>query len=390
MTGFNRILIGAAQMKERTTAYIGIGSNLGDRERYIESSVKMLGGVPELRFLRVSSVIETASLSGDGQPRYLNAVAEVETELDAQGLLKTLGEIETLLGRIRKDKWQPRTIDLDLLLFGEGIVSEPNLTVPHPQMHLRSFVLKGLCELNSDLAHPVLGVTVCELAERLNGLDFVPDAERAQLVCVAGLIGVGKTTLAEKLAKEFGGELLREPYDTNPYLPQVYAGRTELALDSQLYFLDGRIKQLDKSVLVPGRIVVSDYVFDKELIYARRLLSEKQLALYEDIHASMAGKAARPVLVIYLRDTVGTCLERIHRRNRPYEQRIENAFLEALNEDYERLFANWTACPVIRLNSSELDYSQTSTVEDLANQIKYYVTGPSVMPSKRALRTPAV
>jgi deoxyadenosine/deoxycytidine kinase len=155
-------------------------------------------------------------------------------------------------------------------------------------------------------------------------------------------------------------------------MPLVYAGKKELALDSQLYFLDGRIKQLDKSALAPGRIVVSDYVFDKELIYAHRLLNTEQLALYKDIHASMAGKAARPVLVIYLRDTVGTCLERIHRRNRPYEQRIENAFLEALNEDYERLFANWTTCPVIRLNSSELDYSQTSTVETLANQVRYY------------------
>jgi len=359
-------------MAKETTAYIGLGSNLGDRQQYIESSLKMLAGAPELRLLRVSDVIETPPLSQDDQPNYLNAVAEVQTQLSAHGLLKTLGEIEILLGRRRKEKWGPRTIDLDLLLFGDEILNEPNLTVPHPQMHLRSFVLRGLSQLNTGLLHPVLGAAVAELAERLNGLDFALDPQRPQLVCVSGIIGVGKTTLAEKLAKELGCRILREPYDTNPYMPLVYAGKKELALDSQLYFLDGRIKQLDKGALAPGRIVVSDYVFDKELIYARRLLDAEQLALYKDIHASMAGKAARPVLVIYLRDTVGTCLERIHRRNRPYEQQIENAFLEALNEDYERLFANWTACPVIRLNSSELDYSQTSTVENLANQVKCY------------------
>jgi 2-amino-4-hydroxy-6-hydroxymethyldihydropteridine diphosphokinase len=369
-------------MAKETTAYIGLGSNLGDRLRYIDSGVKMLAGAPELRLLRVSDVIETPPLSQDDQPNYLNAVAEVQTQLNPHGLLKTSGEIEILLGRRRKEKWGPRTIDIDLLLFGNEILNEPNLIVPHPQMHLRSFVLKGLAQLNAGLLHPVLGASVAELAERLNGLDFALDPQRSQLVCVSGIIGVGKTTLAEKLAKELGCRILREPYDTNPYMPLVYAGKKELALDSQLYFLDGRIKQLDKSALSPGRIVVSDYVFDKELIYARRLLSEEQLALYKDIHASMAGKAARPVLVIYLRDTVGTCLDRIHRRNRPYEQRIENAFLEALNEDYERLFANWTACPVIRLNSSELDYSQTSTVENLANQIKYYVADPSVFASE--------
>jgi len=371
-------------MPEATTAYIGIGSNLGDRRRYIESSVKMLAGAPELRFLRMSHAIETPPLARDDQPTYLNAVAEVETEMDAPGLLKTLGEIETLLGRVRQQRWGPRTIDLDILLFGDQILNEPTLTVPHPQMHLRSFVLDGLRELKPDLLHPILRVTVAEMARRLNGRDFALDPNRPQLVSIAGLIGVGKTTLAEKLAEELGGGIWREPYDTNPYLPKVYAGKTEFALDSELYFLNWRVDQSDPTALAPGRVVLSDYVFERGLIFARRLLNAQQWEAYEEEYERIAQRSETPVLVIYLWDSPQICLDRIHNRNRPYEQRIERAFLDNLTGDYERLFAEWKTCPVIRLKSSEMDYSQSATIERIANQVRYYTAINHVATEKRA------
>jgi len=367
-------------MEKTVTAYVGLGSNLGDRRRYIETAVKMLASAPELRLLRASRIIETPPLGPDGQPDYLNAVAELTTQLDAPGLLKRLGQIETLLGRVRRQKWEPRPIDLDLLLFGQAVINEPGLVVPHPRMHLRSFVLAGLCELNPELPHPVFGLALSELARRLNGCDFALDPGRPQLVSVAGIIGAGKTTLAEKLTAALGCEVLLEAYDTNPFLPQVYAGKNELALDCQLYFLSSRVAQLDGEVLAPGRIVVSDYVFEKEMIYARRLLSAQQLALYQRIYARLAGSAAAPVLVIYLWGPVEACLERIRSRNRPYEQGIKPAFLEALNADYEQLFAEWKRCPVIRLNCAELDYSKPGTVSEIANQVRYYVAEAGKLP----------
>jgi len=358
------------------TAYIGLGSNLGDRKNYIESALKMLGGAEQIELASVSDIIETAALAQKAQPKYLNAVAELKTMLSVEDLHKTLVDIEASLGRLRQGKWSPRTIDLDLLLFGSNIVNSPDLTVPHPQMHLRSFVLKGLCRLNPNLLHPVIKEPVKVLADRLGGLDFAPNPDLPQLVSVAGIIGVGKTTLAKALADCLDCDVLLEPYDTNPFLPDVYAGKKELALDSQLYFLTSRAKQLGRNVLAGGQIYISDYVFDKELIYARCLLNDQQLALYEQIYPPFAAKIAVPVLVIYMQDSAENCLARIRSRNRPYEQQIKLPFLEGLSSDYEQLFKHWTTCPVIRVSTSE-----ATDIEHLANQIKYYTAGHFVVAS---------
>ena len=354
-------------MAKPVTAYIGLGSNLGDRKDNINSAIQCLADTEQVEVVRVSDIIETAPLASTSQPKYLNAVAEIRTDLGALQVRRRIVEIEAALGRVRRGKWWPRTIDLDILLFGNEVMNTTELTIPHTQMHLRSFVLEGLCQLDAGLVHPILEMPVGELKARLNGGDFALDADKPQLVSIAGNIGVGKTTLAGELAGRFGSKLLLEPYDANPFLPDVYAGRKELALDSQLFFLIHRSEQLNPSGLAQDRMSISDYVFEKELIYARRLLDAQQLALYEEIYPPFAVKVAAPVLVIYMRDPAAECLERIHNRNRPYEQRIELPFLEALGAGYDRLFEDWTRCPVIRISTS-----QATDVDRLAHQIKYY------------------
>jgi len=360
-------------MAKLTTAYIGLGSNLGDREGSIRGALKVLAETKQIEVARVSDLIETTPLAQMNQPKYLNAVAEIKTSLSVEDLHRKMSDIETSLGRARKAKWSPRVIDLDLLLFGSEVINRPNLTVPHREMHLRSFVLKGLCQLNAELLHPVIKESMNELAARLGDADFVPNPNLPQLVSVAGIIGVGKTTLTKKLSNLLGCKQLLEPYDANPFMPAVYAGRKELALDSQLYFLTSRTSQLNHNILAQGQIAVTDYIFDKELIYARRLLNIQQLGLYERIYQPFAEKVAAPVLVIYLTDSVQKCLKRIHERNRPYEQAIEPQFLEALSRDYERLFADWKTCPVIRKQMSKFDCTQDGNIDHLANQIKSYV-----------------
>ena len=361
------------------TAYIGLGSNLGNRQDNINSALGMLSEVSGIEVVHISELIETNPLRQAEQPMYLNAVAELRTGLSPDDLLKTLINIETALGRKRQEKWSSRTIDLDILLYGSEVIDSPHLTIPHPQMHLRSFVLEGLAALNGAFVHPVIKESFNELANRLNGCDFVHNPDLPQLVSIAGIIGVGKTTLANKLSTRLDCQMLPEPYDTNPFLPDVYAGKQELALDSQLYFMTERVEQLNDSTLEKGQIYISDYVFDKEPIYSRQTLNPEQLTLYNKIYQSSNYKVVSPVLVIYMKDSPQNCLERIHKRNLPYEQKIELQYLENLEAEYNQLFGNWKTCPVIRKKTSELDYTKDDIIDHLAEQIKYYVAGNSVI-----------
>ena len=230
-----------------------------------------------------------------------------------------------------------------------------------------------MCQLNNELVHPVMKVSMQVLNSCLNGCNFALNPDVTQLVSIAGNIGVGKTTLAKKLAEYFSCEVLFEPYDANPFLPDVYAGRKDLSLDSQLFFLTKRSEQLGLDNLLPGQVYISDYVFEKEQIYAKTLLDSKQLVLYEDIYKSFEKTVFSPILVIYMQDSSENCLNRIHSRNRPYEQRIELGFLDELVEGYEQLFNNWKKSPVLRISTKELNYSKQTDLENILNQIKYYI-----------------
>jgi 2-amino-4-hydroxy-6-hydroxymethyldihydropteridine diphosphokinase len=134
-------------------AYVGLGSNLGDRKENIRRALEQLG---ELGTVRASSIRETDPVGITDQPRFLNAVAEIETDLTARELLDRLLAIELEVGRDRAGgvRWGPRAIDLDLLLYGNQTIEEPGLTVPHPRLAERDFVLEPLHELDPELALP--------------------------------------------------------------------------------------------------------------------------------------------------------------------------------------------------------------------------------------------
>lgn len=146
--------------------YIGLGANLGDRMGNLSLAAAHLARDPALFLRRISRVYETEPV-GPPQPRYLNAVAQVDTLLSARALVRLLLAVEEAMGRVRRERWAAREIDLDLLLFGDRVIEAPSVQVPHPRLPERAFVLVPLCELAPRAVHPGLRVTVDELRLRL-------------------------------------------------------------------------------------------------------------------------------------------------------------------------------------------------------------------------------
>ncbi|MET3576254.1 2-amino-4-hydroxy-6-hydroxymethyldihydropteridine diphosphokinase [Bhargavaea ullalensis] len=137
------------------TAYLSIGTNMGDRETHLREAVRMLGDLPSTRVDGVSSIYETDPVGFEEQPAFLNMAVRLKTELAAEELLGECQRIESELGRVRTVRWGPRTADLDILLFNDEGVQTEKLTVPHPRMHERAFVLVPLLELEPGI-RPVL------------------------------------------------------------------------------------------------------------------------------------------------------------------------------------------------------------------------------------------
>jgi 2-amino-4-hydroxy-6-hydroxymethyldihydropteridine diphosphokinase len=148
--------------------YLGLGSNMGDREAMIGAALAALNA-PDLRLQRVSSLYETEPIGFRDQGWFLNCVAEFETDLFPKQLLHRMQKVELGMGRVRSVKNGPRTIDIDILLFGNSIVKTDELEIPHPRYRERRFALAPLAELNSSMRDPVTGRTMAEMLAQLTG-----------------------------------------------------------------------------------------------------------------------------------------------------------------------------------------------------------------------------
>lgn len=186
-----------------TTAYIALGSNLGDRDDYLERALTALRQSEGVEVMRVSPVYETRPVGGpSGQGPYLNTVAELRTERTADDLLNVLLAIESGLGRVRQERDGPRTIDLDLLLYGDLIHTDARLTVPHPRLHERLFVLQPLAQLAPGLLHPMLKRSIVDLLAELQGLRFYGSAPGRELAGRRALVTGSTSGIGRAIALE--------------------------------------------------------------------------------------------------------------------------------------------------------------------------------------------
>jgi len=194
-----------------------------------------------------------------------------------------------------------------------------------------------------------------------------------KLVVVEGPIGVGKTTLASKIAAMVGAETVLEQADENPFIERFYKDPRGAAFPTQLFFLFQRARQLQElrqqDLFAPMR--VADYLLDKDRLFARITLDDEEFSLYEQVYARLSIDMPHPDLVVFLQAPVDVLMERIARRGRNYEKSMDPAYLQKLVDAYTRYFHQYTASPLLIVNSTVIDpVSDSRDFEDLFDTIR--------------------
>jgi len=182
-------------------------------------------------------------------------------------------------------------------------------------------------------------------------------AEIPRYIVIEGPIGVGKTSLAKRLADDFGGELLLEGVEENPFLERFYRNPRHAALPTQLFFLFQRAQQIQalrqSDMFAPVR--VADFILEKDRLFAQLTLDDDELQLYDQVYDNITVDAPQPDLVIYLQAPVDVLLNRVQKRGRDYERFIETNYLERLVEAYTRFFYHYSATPLLIVNAADID-----------------------------------
>jgi 2-amino-4-hydroxy-6-hydroxymethyldihydropteridine diphosphokinase len=345
------------------TALIALGSNLGDRRSNIELALKMLDEWPGVRLVACSASHSTHPVGGPaGQREFVNAAVLCETSLEPHEILAALQKIEHSLGRTRDGpRWSERPIDLDLLLFDDRRIDSPDLTVPHPRMAYRRFVIEPSAEIAPEMRHPAIGWTLTELRDHLRNA--------APYVAIAGAAGAGKSQLASAVASAVGGRLLSDPVaETVASSSLIAAGPTS---DSEIEFLRLRTEQLKDARLAAratsksatatveenGDLAISDYWFEQSLCYVAETLAPDDFVAYQDRWQVAAAQVPKPKLLVLLDAPVDFLCSRFKSRkdrpawmNRKRYQLVHAAIVDRVSQSHRG--------PLLRLDSRQTTYAQ--------------------------------
>ena len=195
--------------------------------------------------------------------------------------------------------------------------------------------------------------------------------DQPKYLVVEGPIGVGKTTLANRLAKDFHADLVLEEPASNPFLERFYSNPKQMALHTQLHFLLQRRSRVENLKFPLERMIVTDFLLEKDHLFAKSTLDEAELVLYEQIHELVITESPRPDLVVYLQAPVEVLLQRIHGRGERFERSIDTTYLQQLNDAYASFFHYYADAPLIIVNATEINFAHNDDdYRQLFEQIK--------------------
>ena len=352
--------------------YVGLGSNQGHRFDWLQKATDLL--FEEVgRLVKISGVYQSPAMGFAGEDFY-NAVAHIETRLSPQEVLEHLLSIENKLGRVRSvNGYSARCIDLDLLFYQQVVLDTKTLTLPHPQIQNRRFVLEPLAEIYPNLRHEHLKATAQELLAQTTDQSSLTklakwlrnpikdlDLARLKYIAIEGNIGAGKTSLARMLAHDFNGKLILERFKDNAFLPEFYKDADRFAFPLEMSFLADRYQQLvEQSTQYDlfRDLVIADYDRFKSLIFAKITLSEPEFTLYQKFFHLMHREVPRPNLYVYLAQSTDRLLDNIQKRGRDYEQSIAPEYLQQIHAGYQTyLNSGEIGSPLCRIDITDLDF----------------------------------
>ncbi|MBC8767163.1 2-amino-4-hydroxy-6-hydroxymethyldihydropteridine diphosphokinase [Arenibacter sp. BSSL-BM3] len=375
-------------MNKTATTYLSLGSNLGDKLNHLQEVVFLIHSTIG-NVVKISPIYETPAWGFEGEDFY-NCCIAVETSLMPLDLLKKLLEIETRLGRERNEGagYASRTVDIDIIYYEREIINSAALTIPHPSLQLRRFVLRPLADIAPQFYHPVLNKDTRNLLQECKDKSNITRTHhklyttRSQLfsqlqyIAIEGNIGAGKTTLAHKIGQDFNAKLVLERFADNPFLPKFYEDQSRFAFPLEMSFLADRYQQFmdDTSQYdLFKNFMVSDYDINKSLIFAKVTLQEEEFKLYRKLFNLMHKEIKKPTMYIYLYQNTERLLQNIKQRGRDYEQNIAPEYLEKLNRGYFDFLKSFPEQNNLIVDVSELDFVENlDDYEVILDQIQKF------------------
>lgn len=352
--------------------YLSLGSNMGNRFENLQNAVNLLfeevGSI-----IKISSTYETPAMGFEGDA-FLNCAIWLQSDLKPLKILKIILEIEKKIGRKRttSKNYTSRPIDIDIVFIDDLIIESEKLTVPHPEMGRRKFVLQPLADLNPAMIHPVFQKNIIELLTDTEDESELQKQSKwlrnpmkdytiskYNYIAIEGNIGAGKTSLATKIANDFNAKLILERFKDNPFLPKFYEDSARYAFPLEMSFLADRYQQLVDDITqfdLFKESVIADYDVNKSLIFASITLPEEEYVLYKKLFHVMHKEVPKPDVYIYLYQNTERLLKNIRRRGRKYEQSIQGSYLQKLNAGYLEFIKNQHFGNIKIIDISEMDF----------------------------------